>query len=51
MERLTEQQQWLRQRWRATGGDPQVGVQLLRLWVQGKAVVEELARRSPVGEG
>ena len=51
LERLTEQHEWLRQRWRARGGDQHVVVHLLRLWVEGRAVVEELARRSPSARG
>jgi hypothetical protein len=44
-DRLAQQQEWLEQCWRATGGDPQVVVQLLRLWAEGSAVEAELKRR------
>ena len=43
--RLIRQQRWLEERWRESGGDAQVVVQLLRLWVEGSAVTAELKRR------
>jgi hypothetical protein len=44
--RLVQQQRWLEQRWRDAGGDAQVVVHLLRLWVEGSAVTQELQRRA-----
>ena len=56
--RLSRQHRWLEHRWRATEGDAQIVMQLLRLWVEGSAVASELKRRlpaqeddNPVGEG
>jgi len=45
--RLIRQQRWLEERWRESGGDAQVVVQLLRLSVEGAAVADELNRRLP----
>jgi len=44
--RLVQQQRWLEERWREAGGDAQVVVHLLRLWVEGSAVTQELQRRA-----
>jgi hypothetical protein len=43
--RLTRQQHWLEQQWRAAEADPRVVIHLLRLWVEGSAVAQELKRR------
>jgi len=50
-DRLAQQQDWLEEFWRATGGDPQVVVQLLRLWADGAAVEGELKRRLTSADG
>ena len=44
--RLVQQQRWLEEKWREGGGDAQVVLHLLRLWVEGSAVAQELQRRS-----
>ena len=44
---LAQQQLWLEERWRETGGDAQVVVHMLRLWVEGAEVARELQRRLP----
>jgi hypothetical protein len=43
---FVRQQHWLEARWRATSGDPEVVMHLLRLWADGLALTTELSRRS-----
>jgi hypothetical protein len=42
---LAQQQLWLEERWRETGGDAQIVVHTLRLWGEGAAVARELQQR------